>query len=215
MAIGDAFDELTRSWPNIVGGLQPRAVLAIRRELAALVHGADWDPTQILSLALTDQPVDHPVWEALAETRIRRRPGEYTKPLEISAVRLRLAIELEDPRLAVAELPLDVELEVAAEERVLIAPMADLADNVEVLDVLVIPHHGGRLAPVFQFSSSGDVLDHVGEINGLLAANEEPWGAASWWLSPHHGLHGIPADLLRHDDPEAVHHAAAAVADIP
>lgn len=214
MAIGDALDELIRTWPDLVRGLRPEAITSIRRELAAVVHGAPWDPAHLLSLALEGKPDDHPVWAALASTATRRdRAGSM--PLEVSAMRLRFLIEVEardQPDIGSQD---DLDVETAAEERILLAPMTEPPDEVQGLELLVVPHHRGRLAPSFQFSASGQLLEHVREVNSLLGASDEPWGAASWWLSPHASLHGIPADLVRHDDPDAVVDAAAAASYLP
>ncbi|MCB5181306.1 hypothetical protein [Streptomyces antimicrobicus] len=50
--------------------------------------------------------------------------------------------------------------------------------------------------PVFQFAPDGRVRPVVREVNLLLGADRDPWGAADWWLSPHPGLGDVPAALL-------------------
>jgi len=207
MAISDALEELTKRWPDIARHLSRDEISSIRRQLAAFVHGVPWEPSSILTTAMTGQPDDHPVWEALLATGTRRE-GSPSLPLTVAAIQLRFAIEIDNA----TEAPEPESVENAAEERIMLAPMTDSDSHQPSL--LVIPHDGGRLAPAFQFSDIGELLDHVAEINRLLDAAHEPWGAASWWLSPHPTLHGIPADLIRHDDPATVKAAAAAAADL-
>ncbi|MCX5380694.1 hypothetical protein [Streptomyces sp. NBC_00091] len=56
---------------------------------------------------------------------------------------------------------------------------------------------GGQVRlPAFQFTADGRVRATVREVNLLLDADEDPWGAADWWLSPNAWLTGTPAGLL-------------------
>ncbi len=53
--------------------------------------------------------------------------------------------------------------------------------------------------PAFQFNENARCLHtHVVTINKLLAAGNDPWGVASWWLSPNGRLENkvTPASLL-------------------
>ncbi|WP_030342853.1 hypothetical protein [Streptomyces sp. NRRL S-1022] len=51
--------------------------------------------------------------------------------------------------------------------------------------------------PEFQFTPAGGAPnDVVLEINRLLLADIDPWGAAAWWLSGNTWLGGSPASLL-------------------
>ncbi|MGI3222935.1 hypothetical protein ACRJ4B_02000 [Streptomyces sp. GTA36] len=36
----------------------------------------------------------------------------------------------------------------------------------------------------------------VREVNRLLLAGQDPWGAADWWLGDNEWLDGVPAELL-------------------
>ncbi len=64
-------------------------------------------------------------------------------------------------------------------------------------------HRNQFLYPAFQFDRDrGRVDPVVAEINQLLAADDDPWGVASWWLSTNDRLGGqAPKDALQ--DPEA------------
>ncbi|MER7654059.1 hypothetical protein ABTY64_00970, partial [Streptomyces albidoflavus] len=56
---------------------------------------------------------------------------------------------------------------------------------------------GGDRYPEFQFpEGGGSPHEVVLEINRLLLADLDPWGAAAWWLSGNTWLGGAPASLL-------------------
>jgi hypothetical protein len=79
-------------------------------------------------------------------------------------------------------------------------------------DVLVLSRGDERLAPRFQFDTDGrTLLQSVVEVNRILEVDDDPWGCASWWLTPHAALHAIPADEIRIGSEVAVRAAAGAI----
>jgi hypothetical protein len=51
--------------------------------------------------------------------------------------------------------------------------------------------------PAFQIDSAkGSLRPEVEEVNSILGAAKDPWGAASWWLLPHGRLGAAPVTLL-------------------
>ncbi|MGW6693847.1 hypothetical protein ACWF62_08730 [Rhodococcus sp. NPDC054953] len=51
--------------------------------------------------------------------------------------------------------------------------------------VVALPVGGQKLYPAFQFDAARKrVLPIVAEINARLGAKDDPWGVASWWLTP-------------------------------
>ncbi|MET3807857.1 hypothetical protein ABIB25_004884 [Nakamurella sp. UYEF19] len=65
-------------------------------------------------------------------------------------------------------------------------------------DLLGLDVDGRVLYPVFQFDPTRAALrEGVSTANQALNAAGDPWGVASWWLSPHGRLRGgrRPADL--------------------
>ena len=80
--------------------------------------------------------------------------------------------------------------------------------------LLGLPHSNGFLYPAFQFDSRRrDVFPEVRAVNHRLGSDEDPWGVASWWVSPHSRLRARPVDLVgtgREDDLTA---AAAAMVE--
>jgi hypothetical protein len=212
VALADALLILARSWPELRERLAPDQVDAVRRELAAAAHGAPWDPAILLGTALSDEPAEHPAWTALAASTERRTSVEAV-PVVAAAMALRLVIE---GSVQVRSGDPDA-IEQAAEARVLLVPMLTLEPTEPrdvPADVLVVPHHGHLEAPRFQFDDEGGVLPPVSEVNRSLDAADDPWGVASWWLSPHAGLHAIPADAVRTDSADDVVAAAAAAGDL-
>lgn len=64
-------------------------------------------------------------------------------------------------------------------------------------DLIRLPGPGGRpRLPSFQFSEDALPWLVVLEVNALLAAGRDPWGAADWWLSANSWLGTSPARLL-------------------
>lgn len=74
--------------------------------------------------------------------------------------------------------------------------------------LLGLPSGRGYLYPAFQFDHERrDVFAEVRAVNERLDAANDPWGVASWWISPHARLGARPADLVgtrRGDDLVAV-----------
>ena len=212
MSLTDALIELQRRLPEVVASLSRDERTELRRSLAAWVHGTVDDPQALLSAALRHQPDDSPVWDALAQSSVRRDGTQQLDRPEIAAIMLRTALEVAEPeRLRGSRLS----VEAAAEERVFLAPMVAVPSR-DPIDtaVLVLERRGGFVAPAFQFAQHGDLVEGVADVNDNLDAYNDPWGAASWWLCPHAGLHAIPADLIRHGAQDDVVAASRAIAQV-
>lgn len=64
-------------------------------------------------------------------------------------------------------------------------------------DLIRLPGVGGQLRlPRFQFTEDVRPRPVVREVNALLAADRDPWGAADWWLSANAWLGTSPVRLL-------------------
>lgn len=78
-------------------------------------------------------------------------------------------------------------------------------------DLLGVPRGRAYLYPAFQIDPDRQVLrESVATVNRLLHAREDPWGAASWWVSGNSLLDGQPPLVLAADPGQAERLIAAA-----
>lgn len=181
-------------WSRYALELSREHVLRIRRQLAAAVHSTDWEPDELVLELLDDVPESDPAWSALLR-RPTRKTAEEPVAVRAAAAHLRWVLETwSEPESALTN-PADVEQ--AAEERLWTAPMTVVTDATRLVDVVVLDRGGERVVPAFQLGAEHQVLEGIAEINHMLGASEDPWGVASWWLSPHATLRAIPADVIR------------------
>ncbi|TXS52608.1 hypothetical protein EAO77_20385 [Streptomyces sp. t39] len=69
---------------------------------------------------------------------------------------------------------------------------------------------GVRRAPAFQYEAGSMPWPVVLDVNALIGADRDPWGAADWWLSANAWTGTTPAGLLgRARDPELLGAARA------
>ncbi|UED87458.1 hypothetical protein [Streptomyces profundus] len=83
----------------------------------------------------------------------------------------------------------------AAHRRLLAAPSRPAPGAQEGLIRLPDPERGVR-CPEFQFGPDDRPRSVVRRVNALLLADEDPWGAADWWLGGNRWLEGVPAQLV-------------------
>lgn len=209
MALADALEVATRRWSELRAHMTPDEVREIERLLAAAVHGTNWDPNRLIVVLLAHEPVDHPAWLALRESSTRRTGVEPADLALVVAARLRLEIELSEYTEVAPQDPERVAF--AAQERLFTAPMVDARERLATGDLVVLERGSERVAPAFQFDADGWILPSVAYVNTALNAADDPWGVASWWLTPHAALHAIPADELRVGSSDNVMAAADAV----
>jgi len=88
-------------------------------------------------------------------------------------------------------------------DRLLAEPALDAEDLLQhggapfAPDLIRLRGEGGRVRlPRFQFSEDTLPWPVVLEVNALLSADRDPWGAADWWLSANAWLGTSPASLL-------------------
>ncbi|GLF96584.1 hypothetical protein [Streptomyces yaizuensis] len=73
---------------------------------------------------------------------------------------------------------------------------------------------GREQYPDFQFApDTGDPLPVVQHVNRMILADQDPWGAAGWWLGRSVQLAGVPAELLGRVPDDTLTAAARALTD--
>lgn len=79
-------------------------------------------------------------------------------------------------------------------------------------ELLGLPRDRGYLYPKFQIDESRrEVYPEVAEVNRLLGAEDDPWGAASWWVSENARLEARPLELVGGEEAKNLIAAAEAV----
>ena len=64
-------------------------------------------------------------------------------------------------------------------------------------ELIGLPTDRGHRYPQFQFDETWREIHRVvRDVNVRLDALADPWGVASWWLTPHVRLGARPADLV-------------------
>ncbi|ADI03661.1 hypothetical protein SBI_00540 [Streptomyces bingchenggensis BCW-1] len=154
---------------------------------------------QAVRLCLVPLPFDHPVREALDSVRLVAT-APVSRPVVLRTRDLLARLTAEPPR------PPDTAAVIAAVERRLLRTPALSAAEVRgryrgsapppELIRLADPDLGDRY-PEFQFRPGGGApYEVVLEVNRVLLADADPWGAADWWLSGNAWLGGGPPVAL-------------------
>ncbi|MGW4884494.1 hypothetical protein [Streptomyces murinus] len=206
---------LENHWTTVITGLDDddldllsRTLREMKEETAAGNPPGVARAVRRLRRTLSALPPDHPVSEALGGHRYAGGPRELPSLATMDAVLRVLGTPPPDP----------AELLRAARRRLLAAPALTEDEHPELrggpdapagLIRLRDPEHGIR-CPGFQFrTGTVEPLPVVRRINELLRADQDPWGAADWWLGGNRWLGGVPADLLGVLPDEQLERAAA------
>ncbi|AZQ38074.1 hypothetical protein EJ357_35295 [Streptomyces cyaneochromogenes] len=185
--------------------------------LGALTEAAPDDDRAVrralqgVRLALLRLPFDHPVRVVLDRTRLVAAPPE---PATVAGARELMALLSSSPspspgpEATTPDQPLLAPALSAEEARARCGGAAPPPELIRLADP-----QGGDRYPEFQFAAgSGTPYQVVLEVNRLLLADIDPWGAAAWWLSGNTWLGGTPASLLgRLPDEQLVGAATALV----
>ncbi|MEV8354137.1 hypothetical protein ACFVTT_08265 [Streptomyces niveus] len=192
-------------WPDIRSALddEQRDVVLTRLQVLAAAPAEAWAirrAAQGVKLALLDHlPPDHSVRSALDGPRLAEPPWEARAVAE-RARELQAWLTAAAPPAHTAGILADARRRLLAEPSLspeeVRARCADGAEGTTGLIHLDDPVRGPRY-PAFQFTGrEGGPLPVVCSVNRLLLADEDPWGAADWWLSGNLWLGGAPAALL-------------------
>ncbi|MEU2957136.1 hypothetical protein ACIA78_31835 [Streptomyces xanthochromogenes] len=203
-------------WPDIHSALddEQRELLLTRLEALAVAPADERAVrrcVQGVRLALLALPPGHLVRRALDGTRLA--VPAVAAP-DLTATARELLAQLTDP----SPPPHRAGGLAEARQRLLSHPSLSpeqarhrCAGAVTGLIRLDDPVRGPRY-PAFQFGGAdGGPLPVVRTVNRLLLGDEDPWGAADWWLSGNLWLGGRPAALLGRVSDELLVGAASAM----
>ncbi|MFF6994609.1 hypothetical protein ACFY93_06555 [Streptomyces sp. NPDC008313] len=193
---------LHRHWAQTLAELDADARARLLRLVTALGDAVGRGPTlravRDVGRMLNRLPDHHPVAVALNDT-VRYAGPDTGRDTVVDRARLVDLLGLLAGPPPTAEEVLDT-----TRQRLLRAPArgADAAPGAvtdAAADDLIRLHHPelGSRYPEFQFTPGTDEpRPVVREVNRLLLAGEDPWGAADWWLGDNEWLDGAPAALL-------------------
>ncbi len=207
MAVEDALLVIAESWADI----EPLMPVGALRALADLAGVADqagaWTDNAasaqrwlaVFSIVAGVLPPDHPAWSAYELPRMRYIPnlGEVPAiPADLDLVR-RAIRALDDPLIA-ADARADALARACLSDLLAFGTVAAEDQGLGNDDLLVLAQGSRRYYPLFQFASVSPYRQHeiVAELGPRLAADTDPAGAVSWWLTPNPWLSARPADLL-------------------
>ena len=148
--------------------------------------------------ALTDLPDGNELRQLLREDLYRQVTTEVLPSVEeLEALLSLLAADPSPPA------PLTPrEIVDAVHRRLLDAPALTPAQLVGTVPgdaawlIRLVDPYGEVRYPAFQFDAAGEPRPVVRRVNRILLADQDPWGAADWWLGGNRWLSGRPADLL-------------------
>lgn len=188
-------------WDRVAGRLTPAA----RERLAALlglVRDPDRDPRTRAAAAsdaaalLSEELPDEFGADAGARL-VATAPAAGGQPAVDGFVAEDLAVLLIDGHRMVGPVLGPVRDRLLAEPALDAEELARRGGAPTAPGLIRLPGVGGRLRlPRFQFSEDTLPWLVVLEVNALLAADRDPWGAADWWLSANAWLGTSPVELL-------------------
>jgi hypothetical protein len=221
MGLRHALTVLAEQWDDIRERLSPGEF----DEVQALVDEFTREGDRVMSEELAEEiadllrtrlPRDHPFAAALRAREERLAPSPARRAAELAAwfsLAGPLRVRLGRPPEPTAE-----EVERAAEAWLLEAPALD-ADQLRAHgldpadpDLIRLDRADGTGRwPAFQFAADGSPLRIVLEINRILDAYDDPFGAADWWLGDNGRLGDAPVRLIGNLPDEELIAAARAV----
>ncbi|MDI1462842.1 hypothetical protein QEZ54_17845 [Catellatospora sp. KI3] len=181
------------------------------RDLVAAVRVPSADPAEgrmrglqrLMVFFIRQLPAEHPVRRAAADDDTDLSSAAVTTALD-EALRT-LAELLFESTVAVDDIGARVR------ERLLAEPAHEgQAELPAPQGVIVLPSGPHGRIPDFQFTGSQQVWPVVQQVNRLLLADRDPWGATFWWLTTNGWLNCRPVSLIgRNYDAELVAAARA------
>ncbi|WP_329049322.1 hypothetical protein OG873_07755 [Streptomyces violaceus] len=180
-------------WQRLSGLLEPGARRTLSERLSRLRAGADAsDPPAVLAAAQTLLDALPP--DESARLQQHGGTGRFThqpqsEPYEgYAAADLCMLVLDGNPMVGPVLGPV--------RERLLSAPSTPWSEGADPRLIALSGTDGRRRLPLFQFEAGAMPWRIVLEVNSVLRAATDPWGAADWWLSRTTWWDGTCAALL-------------------
>jgi hypothetical protein len=214
MAIEDALQAILDDWPEV----EPLLTVAELEGLAAMSQEADAMAADRLAgvflLVAAGLPTGHVAWQRLRGQRFDAGQRDSSGEPLIRSLAVLARTALANPGSEV-----DAEADALAEEarRSLLhhgAVPAALAGN-GAGSWLAVRFGGEVLFPQFQFASMEpyEQFTMVARLFAQVGAEDDPWGAVAWWLTPNPWLLAAPASLLGTEREPEIAYAADQLAN--
>lgn len=196
---------LAEHWDDVLGRLDGVGRAELVRLTGVATSVADPEARtdavlDIVGLVLPVLPLGHPVEAAIGTTRSAPADAPPEPDLDPTLALLRAVIAPAGPA---PETPLQgVRRRLLNTETLSVDDLLDVGSDPGAAHLIRLDDESGRARfPAFQFGPYGDARPVVVAVNTILEADEDPWGAADWWLCPNAWLRAVPADLVgRVDD---------------
>jgi hypothetical protein len=202
MGMKRALGVLAEQWDDIRERIGPDDAGVLSALVREFVDEGDGDMVKEIAEEIVDLlrgrlPLEHPFRQAVIEDE-RRLAAD-------PVVELSSWLRLVEPLREVIGEPAPTAEEVAAEGSAwLLAEEALTAAEVRIRgqdpddpDLIRLDRDDGTAQwPAFQFGRDGAPLRIVRTINRILLAEDDPFGAADWWLGENAWLHAVPASSI-------------------
>jgi hypothetical protein len=220
MGLRSAMETLARDWTEIRGHLSSGEADQLSELVEEFVREGDPDVSaeiaeEIVILLRARLPIEHALRQALLGEE-RRGPHDRDREL-VEWVRLGdpLRARLGRPGPGTNEIRRAVAAELLSAESYTEPQVRERGVDPGDLDVIRLDREDGTPQwPAFQFGADGTPPPVVRTINRILAAHDDPYGAADWWLSENAWLRIVPAHAIgRVPDDRLIAAARAAEAE--
>jgi hypothetical protein len=202
MGMKRALGVLAEQWDDIRERIGPEGAGELSALVGEFVDEGDSDMSKEIAEEIVDLlrrrlPLEHPFRQAVIEDERRLAPDR--------AVELASWFRLVEPLRDIIGEPAPTAEQVAAEGSAwLLAEDSLTAAEVRVRghdpddpDLIRLDRDDGTAQwPAFQFGPDGTPLPIVRTINRILVADDDPFGAADWWLGENAWLHAVPASSI-------------------
>ncbi|MGI5429604.1 hypothetical protein [Streptomyces sp. CA-179760] len=198
-------------WQRLSGLLEPGTRRTLSERLSRLRAGADAsDPAAVLAAAET--LLDALPADESARLRQHGDTGRFTA--QPQAQQLYEGYAAADLCMLVLDgNPMVGPVLGPVRERLLSEPSTPWTESADPLLIVLSGPDGRRRLPLFQFEAGAMPWRIALEVNSVLRAATDPWGAADWWLSRTTWWDGTPASLLGRDRDVELLGAARELAD--